>query len=150
MVARFLGICFLMMMALSSTPGASSGGPTTQQSNPFTGEWAWAFDFTPGLVVGASAKFIQKGDKLSGTAEIGEHSRALRITNGKVDGDKISFEVSDVRDDLPLTLKFSGVLVDGKIKGNVQVLVTNQDGKTTKTDKDWTAERSQVGQPEPK
>jgi hypothetical protein len=138
-----LSVHVWMMIALSSIPAISLGGPTTNKSNQFSGDWSWVLDFTPGLLVGVSANFVQDGKQLKGTVHIGERSRALKIANGKIEGDTISFEVEDIRNGMPLKCVFSGTLEGEKIKGKMHVLSADASGKPEKSDFDWSAERIQ-------
>jgi hypothetical protein len=138
---RFLVI---LIIALTVNAEASWAGPTTAKSNPFTGEWVWVIDFTPGLEVAVTSNFTQEGNSLRGSVEFGARSRSLQITVGKIDGRKISFTVTEPRSeisDLLMTCKYSGVLEGEKIVGKLQLSGTDPTGKTNTSVLEWKAER---------
>jgi hypothetical protein len=60
----------------------------------------------------------QDGSTLTGTVE-GGRGGPVEISNGKVDGDKVYFEVTrDMGDKGKFTTKYSGTLSGGTIKGS--------------------------------
>ena len=99
-----------------------------------SGKWSGTFERTgPDGETKMSSSYMnlkQTGDEITGTAGPDEN-RQWPITNGKIEGDKITFEVQT---DNPL-LKFELRLIDGHLKGEAR---GEKDGKTMKAVLDLT------------
>lgn len=64
--------------------------------------------------------FTQDGDKLTGKVE-GGRGGAVDISNGKVDGDNVSFEVVREFNGNSITIKYSGTVSDTTMKLSVDM-----------------------------
>jgi hypothetical protein len=82
-----LCFCAAVMMALTPT--------TAKAATDITGTWAGDMAGPDGGAGGfhLSFTFKQDGDKLTGTVQ-GPQGDPIAITDGKIDGDKISFKVN--------------------------------------------------------
>lgn len=82
---KFLCLCAVLMLALGTAnafaPADVTGDWTAQMSGP-NGEMQLTFHFK------------QEADKLTGNVGSSMGGDPIEISNGKVDGDKISFDVS--------------------------------------------------------
>jgi len=63
----------------------------------------------------ATLSLAASGDSLAGTQAADGNSTA--ITDGKIDGDKVSWKVA-ITNPMPMTLEFSGTVNGDKISGN--------------------------------
>lgn len=99
-----------------------------------TGKWSGSFDVTgPDGETKQSTAYMslkQSGTEITGTAGPDENQQ-WPILNGKIDEDKITFEVQT---DKPL-IKFDLRLVEGHLKGEAK---GEKDGKTVKASVDLT------------
>ena len=106
----------------------------TLAGTELTGKWTGSFDVTgPDGETKKDHAFMnlkQNGDELTGTAGPSEE-RQWPISKGKIEGDKVTFEVQT---DEPL-LKFDLRLIDGHLKGEAR---GEKDGKTMKAALDLT------------
>lgn len=79
-----------------------------------------------------------EGDKLTGTVTSpgrgGAAPTPVAITDGKVTGADVSFSVVREFNGNSMTIKYSGTVADGVIKGKTEV-----DRNGTPTSRDWTA-----------
>src|SRR5262245_41122907 len=102
--------------------------PALMAADDLTGKWSGSFAITlPDGETKDAMAFMdlkQKGAELTGTA--GENpDKQWAIQNGKVEGNKITFEVQT---DQPL-VKFELTLVDGHLKGEA---IAEHEGKSMK------------------
>ncbi|HEV2326027.1 MAG TPA: hypothetical protein VGS10_18965 [Terracidiphilus sp.] len=81
-----LMLCAFAMVAMALTV-------TTARAADVTGNWTAEMTTPDGNSFQLAFKFKQDGEKLTGTVQ-GPQGDAIDITNGKVDGNKISFDVS--------------------------------------------------------
>ena len=105
-----------------------------------SGTWSWT---APGRDGGEARKSTLKlkaeGEKVTGTLSAPGRqgqSRDTEITNGKLKGDEISFDVTREFNGNKLTAKYSGKISGDTIKGKVE---TERDGNTRS--RDWEAKR---------
>src|SRR5262245_10054594 len=105
-----------------------------------TGTWTWS---TPGRDGGEARKSTLKlkaeGDKVTGavsTAARDGQAREIAITNGKLKGNEISFDVTREANGNKFTAKYSGKISGDTITGKVE---TERDGNTRS--RDWEAKR---------
>ncbi len=97
-----LCICAAMGMALAVV---------TAHAADVTGTWTAEVTTPNGDNVQLTFNFKQDGEKLTGTVE-GPQGDAIEIANGKVDGDKLSFDVS-IND---ITISHEGTINGDEIK----------------------------------
>lgn len=94
-------VCAALLMAVAAR--------ATFAATDVTGSWTAEMSSPDGNTVQLSFVFKQDGAKLTGTVQ-GPQGDAIEISNGKVDGDKLSFDVS-----------FNGMTIthEGTIDGDV-------------------------------
>jgi hypothetical protein len=83
------------------------------------GKWAGTLS-TPMGDVPVAFTLKADGASLSGTTS-GPDGSEVKITNGKTDGNKISFSVSFDFGGMPLQLDYKGVVANGEIKFSIDV-----------------------------
>jgi hypothetical protein len=83
------------------------------------GKWAGTLS-TPMGDVPVAFTLKADGAALSGTTS-GPDGGEVKITNGKTDGNKISFSVSFDFGGMPLQLDYKGVVANGEIKFSIDV-----------------------------
>src|SRR5437867_8099552 len=107
-----------------------------------TGTWTWS---TPGRSGGPDRKYTLKlkleGDKVTGTLSApgrGGQSQSsdVAISEGKLKGDEISFEVTREVQGNKITAKYNGKISGDSIKGKIE---TERNGQTQS--RDWAAKR---------
>jgi hypothetical protein len=106
------------------------------QAADVNGTWTWT---TPGRNGGPERKSILKlkteGDKLTGT--INGRQEDIKITDGKVTGDEVSFKVSRAgQNGNTFTQKYTGKVSGESIKGKVTF-----DRNGEEQTRDWEAKR---------
>jgi hypothetical protein len=106
------------------------------QAADVDGTWTWT---TPGRNGGAERKSVLKlkteGDKLTGT--INGRQEDIKITDGKVTGDEVSFKVSRAgQNGNTFTQKYTGKVSGDAIKGKVTF-----DRNGEEQSRDWEAKR---------
>ena len=105
-----------------------------------SGTWTWS---APGRDGGEARKSTLKlkaeGEKLTGSISAPGRqgqSRDTEISNGKIKGDEISFDVTREFNGNKFTAKYSGKISGDTIKGKVE---TEREGNTRS--RDWEAKR---------
>jgi|ERR1043166_2145413 hypothetical protein len=93
-------------------------GPLVAADKSATGDWKWAITTANGAVLEPTAKLKQDGEKLSGTVSFRESE--MKIDEGKIKGDDISFKVFTDRDGRKVTMNFNGKLSGDSIKGKLE------------------------------
>ena len=83
------------------------------------GTWTGTLD-TPMGAVPVTFDFKAEGDKLTGTM-IGMDGMKIPLSNGKVEGDKISYVVNIDAGGMPLELAWKGVVTPAEIKADMEV-----------------------------
>jgi hypothetical protein len=99
-----------------------------------TGTWTWTME-RQGQSITTTLKLKQDGDKLTGTIS-GRNNTETPIEEGKVDGDKISFQVKREFQGNSMIIKYHGTVEGDVIKGKTEV---ERDGQTR--ERDWEAKR---------
>ena len=104
-----------------------------------TGTWTWS---TPGRNGGPERKYTLKlkleGEKVTGTLSApgrGGQSSDVAISEGKLKGDEISFEVTREVQGNKITAKYNGKISGDSIKGKMDA------GRDGQTPRDWEAKR---------
>ena len=132
---KLLGICAAFVLALVVTHAA----PTVFAATDVTGDWTTQMQ-TPNGDVTLTFHFKQNGDKLTGTVETSMGGGPFEISNGKVDGVKLSFDTS-----------FQGTAINhvGTISGDeIKLNAKSDDGQMPPTD--MTLKRAKEGGSEKK
>lgn len=102
-----------------------------------TGNWTGSMNSPDGNSFTLTFSFKQDGQKLTGTVE-GPQGQPMDIENGKVDGNKLSFDVS-----------FNGMTIthEGTIEGNeIKMTTKSQDGQMPPMDFTLTREKAAAAQ----
>jgi hypothetical protein len=104
------------------------------------GTWTWT---TPGRDGAEGRKTTLKlkveGEKVMGTVSMAGRdgqARETEITNGKIKGDEVSFDVTRENNNNKITTKYMGKVSGDMIKGKAE---TERDGQ--KRSRDWEAKR---------
>lgn len=139
---RFAISSMLCLLAASVMAGPTTK-PTTAPADPFTDEWGWVYDFTPGLVVGVTSKFHNEGGKLTGVVSMGPREPA-KIEDGQIKGNEIKFKISFKNGDETITSVYTGTLKNDVIKGNIDLIMQDSHGKPYSAKMPWLAERAAV------
>jgi hypothetical protein len=105
------------------------------QAADVNGTWTWT---TPGRNGGPERKSVLKlkteGDKLTGT--INGRQEDIKISDGKVTGDEVTFNVKREFNGNSITQKYTGKLSGDTIKGKI---TSERNGQERTTD--WEAKR---------
>jgi hypothetical protein len=131
--ASILTLATCAFLALVSVPQA--------QAADAAGTWSWT---RPGRNGGTGQKMTLKlkveGDKLTGTLSApgrqGGQPTETEITDGKIKGNEISFNVTMERGGNKMTSKYSGKVEGDTIKGKIEA---ERNGQTQS--RDWEAKR---------
>src|SRR5579863_8944595 len=81
---KLLFLCTALVMMLA---------PASMRAADVTGTWTSSTQSPDGNSMQLSFTFKQDGDKLTGSVDAGQGG-AIDITNGKIDGDHFTFDVS--------------------------------------------------------
>lgn len=100
-----------------------------------SGIWKWTFMMPDGSKIEPRVKIQQDGDKLTGTTRIRE-GLETEISEGKVQGNEVSFAVVRERDGHKITTTYKGVRTNNHIKGTIQ-----SDWNGQKQTYEWEARR---------
>ena len=92
-----------------------------------SGTWKWSAPGRDGQTREVTLKLKQEGDKLTGTIT-GFGGNENEITDGKIEGDKISFKVTRKRQDREITISYTATLAGDTLKGKSEM--TSRDGQT--------------------
>jgi len=82
---------FVTFLLAAVMPMAVGPSPRTTAAPDFTGHWE-APVTGDGRTFTFLFDFVTKGDALTGTVELSSQDRTFTITDGKIDGNKISFK----------------------------------------------------------
>jgi hypothetical protein len=99
-----------------------------------TGTWQWSFTTPGGQTFEPRVRLRQEGDKLTGHYLRGEAETA--ISEGKIDGDRLSFKVNMEREGRTFTTTYDGKLEGDAILGK---FTSNRSGQDRAFD--WNAKR---------
>ncbi len=93
--------------------------PKRAAVHSLSGKWNSTFKRSDGTPMETTLKLKQEGDKLTGTQSFGDNETSL--TDGKVDGDQVTFRILRERDGRTVTSKYKGKLLkDNSIKGEIE------------------------------
>lgn len=104
-----------------------------KKSDP-TGTWKWSFTTQNGQTRETTLKLKLDGDKLTGS--ISGRGGETDITEAKLDGESISFQVTREFNGNKFTQKYTGKISGDTIKGKVEF---ERNGQTQS--RDWEAKR---------
>ncbi len=111
---------------------------TTAKAADATGTWTWT---TPGRNGGpertSTLKLKVEGDKLMGTINGRQNQDDIKISDGKVSGDEVSFTITREFNGNTMVQKYAGKISGDSLKG--KITGKNRDGE--EVSRDWEAKR---------
>jgi hypothetical protein len=123
-------LCFLLFVVLSA------GAAETNDEPKLDGLWKWSLTMPDGTKADPKAKLKREGDTLSGTS-IPRPGMAVPITDGKIDGDKVSWTILREAAGRKVTTRYEGRVKGDTIKGAIH---SDWAGETRRYD--WSAKRA--------
>jgi hypothetical protein len=105
-------------LVLSACP-AGLMGAAKPPDDRIDGTWTWEFTMPDGSSVNPKVTLKRNGEILTGTTSFRPGSD-MKITNGVINGDEVSFEVVRERDGRKVVTKYSGRVTGGTISGRVE------------------------------
>jgi hypothetical protein len=109
----------------------------TAQAADVNGTWTWTTPARGNAPERTSIlKLKTEGDKLTGTINGRQGQEDIKITDGKVTGDEVTFKVSRERNGNTFTQKYTGKISGDTIKGKVTF-----DRNGEERSNDWEAKR---------
>ena len=126
-----------MLRAATIALFALTTGAFAQGAKPVdaSGKWKWTFARPDGQSIESVLTAKQDGHKLTGTSVLSTGEKH-EISNGKVEGNTVSFEITRERQDQKVTAKYSGKLEADTIKGKIESPAAGQTRSF-----DWEAKR---------
>jgi hypothetical protein len=109
-LARLSALAAGMMLLLAATASAA----------PVDGKWTGSLD-TPNGAVNVVFNFMADGAMLNGSTQ-GPDGSDVKIADGKVDGDNLSFTVTFDFGGMPMKLGYKGVLSGDQIKFTIDFM----------------------------
>jgi hypothetical protein len=104
-----------------------------------TGTWTWTRPGRDGNEVTSTLKLKADGDKLTGKIS-GWNNTENDISNGKVKGNEISFDVAREFNGNSMTIQYAGKIEGDSLTGDITV---SRDGQ--ERTREWTAKRASAG-----
>jgi len=133
MKARALTLFFLW---ISLTIACVQAAEELDESETSTGTWRWSFTMPDGSTVEPRVKLKQEGEMLTGTTRFRDGAD-IAISQGKVEGNEISFLVKRERNGQKVTTLYKGIRSGDRIKGTIET-----DWSGEKQSYPWQARRS--------
>jgi hypothetical protein len=134
----------IVLVKMAIICGFSAAGPTfgpaTVPSSSCAGNWKWTFHMDE-MTIPATAKLTQDGNSVNGLVYSGMDQIGLKVTDGNIDGDKISFKTDRVEEQGTQECKYKGTLDGNTIKGKIQISWVDVPGHAGEVDLDWNAVR---------
>jgi hypothetical protein len=115
---------------------ATWADPTTGPSGTIVGNWKWNISVQDNSI-DMSAKLKLDGDKITGTFLDGFDNTSYDVTNGKLDGQNVTFTITRPLQDQKIESTYTGKLDGDTIKGSIDVHLGDQDPMKI----DWSAKR---------
>ena len=115
----------LMILATSLWLTRSRAADELEESETSTGTWRWSFIMPDGSTVEPRVKLKQDGETLTGTSRFREGVE-VAISQGKVAGNEISFQVQRERNGQKVTTLYKGIRTGDRIKGTIETDWTGQ------------------------
>jgi hypothetical protein len=88
-------------------------------TGPLAGVWTWNFTMPDGSVVKPQLRLKLEGDTLTGTNSF-RPGTEIAISDAKLEGDQISFQVVRERDGRQVITRYRGKVADGRITGKIE------------------------------
>lgn len=124
---RSIGWAFLAVVGLAVGSAVAADA---------TGTWKWSFATQNGETRETTLKLKQEEGKLTGTIS-GRENTENPITEGKVEGDEVSFQVKREFNGNSFVIKYKGKLEGDTIKGTMEF---EREGETRS--REWEAKRA--------
>lgn len=127
------GLALLVFLLHSPAPSIAaepSAGPKAE------GTWKWSFTMPDGTKASPRAKIKRDGNTLTGTSMVGAGTE-VAISDGKVEGDRVSWSVVREHGGRKVTTRYAGQLSEGWLRGTIE-----SDWTGEKTSYPWEAKRS--------
>ncbi len=128
------GLALLVIFHFS--PGPTSAAEPSAGAPKAEGTWKWTFTMPDGTKASPRAKLKRDGHTLTGTSMVGSGTE-VAITDGKVEGDRVSWSVVREHAGRKVTTRYSGQLTEGLLRGTVE-----SDWTGDKTSYPWEAKRA--------
>ena len=96
-----------------------------QKPADVAGKWKWSFTRPDGQTIESVLELKQDARKITGVSTLSTGEKH-EITNGSVDGNTVSFDITREREGRKVTAKYSGKLEGDAIKGTVETGAANQ------------------------
>ena len=103
-----------------------------------SGTWKWSVTTQNGQTNESTLKLKQEGNKLTG-AMVGRNGNETAITDGQIQDNNLSFNITRERNSVSVTAKYQGKLDGDVIKGTI---TTERNGRTNS--REWEAKREKV------
>ena len=111
---------------------------TAVQAAPADGTWTWSAPARGDRPERISTLTLKtEGDKVTGTISGRQNQEGIKISEGKVTGEDISFNVSAERGGNTFVQKYTGKVSGDSIKGKIAFTTRNGEERT----RDWEAKR---------
>jgi hypothetical protein len=130
-----IGLGVLVLSLAASEPSGLAQAKEAKAQNA-SGTWKSSFMTTNGDKLETTYKLKQNEAKITGVV-IGRGGKEAKIEEGKVEGGKVSFQVTREFNGNKFVIKYRGTLDGDTIKGKVEL--PGQDGKSRSFD--WEAKR---------
>ena len=114
---RILHPLRILCAAICLTLGAGAHAQDAHESR-LNGRWKWHFGMPDGSTLSPQARLRYDGQSVSGVTRF-RHGTETAITNGRLRGDVLSFEVVRVLNNQRAVTRYSGVFHDDKIVGEI-------------------------------
>ena len=126
-----------LLLAATSALFALTTATFAQDAKPVdaSGKWKWTFARPDGQSVESTLAAKQDGQKLTGTSVLSTGEKH-EISNGKVEGNTVAFEITRERQGQKVTARYSGKLEGDTIKGKIETPAGGQARSY-----DWEAKR---------
>lgn len=98
--------------------GAAEPTPGDGNESRLNGRWRWHFTMPDGSTTSPQARLRYDGHVLSGTSRFRRGSEAA-ITNSRVQGNLVSFEVIRTANDRQIITRYSGTLQEDRLMGTI-------------------------------
>ena len=129
---RTVVLCTFALSCLSCFSWAAE----TNSEPKLDGLWKWTFTMPDGTKADPKARLKREGDALTGTS-IPRPGMSIPITDGKIDGDKVSWTILREAAGRKTTTRYEGRVKGDTIKGSID---SDWAGETRRYD--WSAKRA--------
>src|SRR5689334_3259259 len=100
-------------------PGASPGAAAAPAPPKAEGTWKWTFTMPDGTKTSPRAKLKREGNVLTGKSMVGAGTE-VAITDGRIDGDQVSWSVVREHAGQKVVTRYSGKLSGELLRGTIE------------------------------